>query len=165
MMSKQEKQDNKNLKPGAESAAASKAKGKSWDFHARYVDLLRESLKADGEKAYERWGVSTFHCLSDEEVEAQRLELGVELKDALDFYNRGCLLAIKEEFAEAVKMFAKSIEADPELAESRFNYALSLEMAGDTPQAQKEWQNYLDNFADPEEVEDVKQHLGTLAGA
>jgi tetratricopeptide (TPR) repeat protein len=162
MMSKQEKQDNKNAKPAAD-AAAGKAKTKPWEFHARYLDLLRESLKADGEKAYERWGISLFHCLSDEEIEAQRQELGFDVKDALDFYNRGCLLASREDYAQACQFFAKALEAEPELPEARFNYALCLEKSGEMDKARAAWQVYLDQYAVAEEVEDVKQHLGSLA--
>lgn len=163
MMSKQEKQD-KNVKPAAEPATG-KARTKPWEFHARYLDLMRESLKADGEQAYTRWGISMFHCLSDEEIEAQRLELGFEQKDALDFYNRGCLLAIREEFGPACESFAKAIEASPEMAEARFNYALCLEKTGELDKARPAWQEYLEQFAGPDEVEDVKQHLGSLASA
>ena len=134
-------------------------------FHGRQLELYKQSLAAEGEVAYLRWGLPFFHSLSDEEVELQKRALGFEPKDALDFYNRGCLLAKQDDFEGAAKHFARAVQINPELAEALYNQALALESAGNKAAAQGAWQAYLEKFGENEDVEEVKQHLGTLAEA
>jgi tetratricopeptide (TPR) repeat protein len=146
--------------------AAEDAQRKPADqFHSRQVELYKQSLAAEGEVAYLRWGLPFFHSMSDEEVETQQLALGLEPTDALDFYNKGCLLAIKEDFAGAAKAFGRAVQLQPELAEARYNQALALESAGNKAAARDAWQAYLEKFGESEDAEEVKQHLGTLAEA
>lgn len=138
-------------------------KGGADQAHGRQLELLRQSLAAEGEVAYERWGLALFHSLSDEEVEAQRITLGVEPKDALDFYNRGCLLAQREDFAGAAKAFERAGQLDANLADAFYNRALALESAGDKSAARQAWQGYLERFGESEEAAEVRQHLEALA--
>ena len=137
-------------------------KGQAEQFHKRYVELFKESLAQEGEIAYARWGMPLFHSLSDEDAEAQRLALGVEPQDALDFYNRGCLLAHQEDPAGAAKAFARAAQLDPALAEAVYNQALALEQADDKSGALETWQDYLARFGENEDAVVVRQHLESL---
>jgi len=161
--------------PGGESAAGKSSpapeegRHKADQCHGRYLDQIRESLAAEGEVAYGRWGMPLFHSLSDEEAEAQRAALGFAPQDALDFYNRGCLLASREDYAGAAKAFDRAAQKDPKglvcLVEAVHNRALALEQAGDKTAARATWQAWLTQFGDSEDVAEVKQHLETLSQA
>jgi tetratricopeptide (TPR) repeat protein len=134
--------------------------------HARLLADFQQSVAAEGETAFKRWGLPLYHSLSDEAVEAQRLAHGVQPTDALDFYNRGCLLASTEDFAGAAKAFARALELKPELSEAAFNHALALEKSGDAKGARKAWQAQLEALEDgSEDAEAIKEHLGSLAEA
>lgn len=148
--------------------AADDARRPADQCHGRYVEWFRQSLAAEGEVAYQRWGMPLFHSLAPEEIEAQTAALGLDVTDALDFYNRGCLLASREDYAGAVKAFDRAIQLDANLSEAVFNRALALEKSGDIAAARQGWQQYLDRFGeteDADDVNDVKDHLGELAGA
>lgn len=129
----------------------------------RLLGELRASLEKEGTGAYKRWGLPLFHNFTDAEAEEQREKLGFELKDALDHYNRGCLLASRDDFAGAAKAFAKAAKLDATLAEAQYNYALALELAGQTADARKAWNQYVEQFADGEDVAEVREHLSAMA--
>lgn len=133
--------------------------------HGRYVEYYKQSLNAEGEVAYQRWGMPFFHSLPDEDVQTQFAALGLEPTDALDFYNRGCLLAAREDFAGAAKAFEHAAQLDPALADAVYNRALALELAGDLARARETWRTYQEQFGEAEDAEEVKDHLGSLAGA
>lgn len=133
--------------------------------HGRYLDWFKQSLASEGEKAYQRWGMPFFHSLAPEEIEAQSATLGFETTDALDFYNRGCLLAAREDFAGAIKAFDRALQLDANLAEALFNRALALEKTGNVATARQVWQQYLERYPENDDAEDVKEHLDTLVGA
>jgi tetratricopeptide (TPR) repeat protein len=137
-------------------------KGQAERFHGRYVDLYKESLGQEGEIAHARWGLPLFHSLSDEDAEAQRLALGFEPRDALDFYNRGCLLAGRGDFAGAARDFERAVQLDASLADAYYNRALALEEAGDKAGARTAWQAYLARFNESEDTGEVRQHLESL---
>lgn len=155
--------------PREENAAAEEATGKlSGDegakrpadqHHGHLVEFLKQSLTAEGEPAYQRWGLPLFHSMSDEDAEAQRAALGFAPADALDFYNRGCLLASREDFSAAAKAFERAFQLDGQLAEAAFNRAAALEKAGDSAKAREAWQLYLERFGDNEDAVEVKEHL------
>ncbi|MCE5228598.1 hypothetical protein LLG95_03250 [bacterium] len=127
------------------------------------LNELRASLDKDGLSAYKRWGLCLFHNYEDAEAEAQREAMGFEPKDALDFYNRGCLLASRNDFAGAAKAFAGAAKLDAKLAEAQYNYALALELAGQMSDARKAWAQYAEQFADREDVAEVRDHITSLA--
>lgn len=131
--------------------------------HGRYLDWFKQSLAAEGETAYKRWGMPLFHSMTDEEVESQRAALGFEVRDALDQYNRGCLLAGREDYAGAAKAFDRALALDPDLEEALFNRALTAEKTGDLAKARELWNRYLDRYGESDDADDVKDHLGTLA--
>jgi tetratricopeptide (TPR) repeat protein len=131
----------------------------------RYMDLFKQSLASEGEPALQRWGLPMYHVLSDEEAEAQRQSLAIEPKDALDFYNRGCLLASREDYSGAVKAFERALALDPKLKEAAHNRSLALELSGDVLAARAAWRSYLETFTDSEDIEEVKQHLESLTPA
>lgn len=129
----------------------------------RLLNDLRASLEKDGLTAYKRWGLALFHNTSDAEAEAQREALGFEPKDALDHYNRGCLMASRNDFAGAVKAFQRAAKLDPAMAEAQYNVALALELAGQTAEAKKAWQQYAEQFADRDDVAEVREHIAQMA--
>jgi len=151
--------------PGKSGAASEEGRHKADQCHGRYLDQIRESLAAEGEVAYRRWGMPLFHSLSDEEAEAQRAALGFAPHDALDFYNRGCLLASREDYAGAAKAFERAAHLDPTLADAVFNQAQALELAGNKNASRATWQAWLTQFGDSEDAAEVKQHLETLSQA
>lgn len=155
---------------GAEAAAknaqpAEEGKRKPEQALGRYLDFYKQSLTDEGEKANQRWGLPLFHSLSDEEAEAQRAMLGIAPKDALDYFNRGCLLAQREDFAGAIKAFDQAILRDAQLRDAWYNRALTLEKLGDANGARQAWRAYMENFGDSEDADAVKQHLESLAQA
>ena len=150
--------------PSSEAAAGAVAP-KPEAFLGRLLDLFRQSLAQDGEKAYLRWGLPLFQSMEDEEAEGQKEALGIQPVDALDHYNRGCLLALREQWSEAIKMFDKAIAQDSTLVEAYFNRALALEKSGDLKAAREAWNAWIERFGDRPEASDVKQHLGALADA
>lgn len=147
----------------AQPAAEAAGKPHPSQHLERLLDDLRASLDKDGLVAYKRWGLPLFHNLGDPEAEAQREKFGFEPKDALDYYNRGCLLASRDDFSGAAKAFAKAAKLDATLAEAFYNHALSLELAGQTSDARKAWNQYVEQFADREDVAEVREHLAALA--
>ena len=130
---------------------------------SRHVQMLadhfRRSLAAEGADAYRRWGLAFFYSLEDEEAEAQREARGFDPQDALGHYNRGCLLAGREDFAAAVKSFAQAVKLDPELPEALFNLALAQEQAGHKADARRSWNQFIELFGDREEVAEIREHL------
>ena len=132
---------------------------------ARHLDDFRQSLANEGEAAMGRWGISMLQCLNDKECESQRVAMGIAPKDEYDYYNRGCLLALREQYADAVKAFDQAIALKPDFAEAHFNRAVVLETKGDTPAARQAWQGFTAQFADHESITEIKQHLGELADA
>lgn len=147
----------------AKNAAEENVRRPADQCHGRYLDYFRQSLASEGEVAYQRWGLPLFHSMTDEEVESQRVALGMEPTDALDFYNRGCLLTTREDFAGAVKAFERAAQLDPNQPETFYNLALAQEKAGDTAKARQTWQQYLERFAEEDDTAEVKEHLATLA--
>lgn len=147
----------------AQSAAEPAGKPHPSQHLERLLNELRASLEKDGTAAYKRWGLPLFHNLSDADAEAQREKLGFEPKDALDFYNRGCLLASRDDFSGAAKAFARAAKMDETLAEAQYNHALSLELAGQTADARKAWHQYVEQFPDRDDVAEVRDHLSTMA--
>jgi tetratricopeptide (TPR) repeat protein len=145
--------------------AGESAKRLPEQFHENELELFRQSLAGEGEKAYERWGMAMFHSLNDEDAETQRRALGFEPQDALDFYNRGCLLAQREDYAGAAKAFEQAVALDPKLSEAIFNRALALEYSGDKAAVRKAWQDYLEQSGDSEEAAEIKSRLEGLAGS
>ena len=154
-----------NEENAGKSAAEDHAKKPADQCHGRYLDYFRQSLASEGETAYRRWGMPLFHSLNDEETESQRAALGFVPANALDFYNRGCLLAAREDYAGAAKAFEKASQLDDQLAEAVFNRAMALEKAGDIAKARSVWNQYLESFGEAEDVPEVKEHLGSLASA
>lgn len=137
---------------------------KAEQHHARMLADFQQSVEAEGETAFMRWGLPLYHSLTDEAVEAQRAAHGIEPADALDFYNRGCLLASREDFAGAAKAFARAAELNADLPEAAFNHALALEKSGDAKGARKAWQAHLETLEeDSEDADEIKEHLTTLA--
>lgn len=121
------------------------------------------AVAADPKDAYSRWGLALFHSQSDEQAQAQMTALKIELKDALGHYNHGVVLAQKEKYADAARSFAKAAELDPTLIEAVYNLALAEEKAGNTSEARKRWNRYLELCQDPEESAEVKNHITELA--
>jgi tetratricopeptide (TPR) repeat protein len=164
--------ENKEQENEAAEAAPSLAEGAEeklpqdhpMHHHAQLVSQFRESVEREGEEAYKRWGLPLYHSLPDEEVEAQRRALGVKPVDALDHYNRGCLLAAQEDFAAAAQQFAQAVKLDPEMSEALFNLALAQEKAGRLAEARKSWNQFVERFGDQEEAAQVRDHLAQLAG-
>jgi tetratricopeptide (TPR) repeat protein len=146
-------------------SAEEKVKRPADQFQVRQLELFKQSLVAEGEAAYKRWGMLLFHSLSDEEAEAQRRSLGFEIKDALDYYNHGCMLVGREDFAGAVKTFDHAIELDSNLPEAVFNKAMALESLGDLAAARQTWLAYLEKYGENEDAGEVKQHLESLTEA
>ncbi|MEN6625478.1 MAG: tetratricopeptide repeat protein [Candidatus Sumerlaeia bacterium] len=166
-MSDQEKTPTPDsAQPAAEptqSAAEPQGKPHPSQHLERLLGEMRASIEKDGMAVYKRWGLALFHNYSDAEAEAQREAFGFEPKDALDFYNRGCLLASRNDFAGAAKAFAQAAKLDATLAEAQYNLALSLESAGQNAEAKKAWNQYVEQFADSEDVAEVREHLAALA--
>ena len=134
-------------------------------YHERQLECFRQSLEAEGEGAYDRWGLAMFHSLPDEDIEAQRVALKWGNRDALDHFNAGCLSASREEYGKAATAFAKAVELDPALSDAAYNHALALEKAGRTDPARKAWQTFLKEYPDSDEVREVNQHLTEPAEA
>jgi tetratricopeptide (TPR) repeat protein len=152
--------------PAAESdAAAPETAPTPAQHHAALLERFRETLGAEGEKAYARWGLSLLYSLDDEQIETQRQALGLKPRDALDHYNHGCLLARREQYAEAAKAFEQAVKLDPALAEADFNHAFALECAGQKIPARKAWVAHLEKFADTPDAAEIKQHLTALVDA
>lgn len=135
------------------------------EYFVRQLDDFRQSLANDGEGTMARLGISLLQCLNDEEIESQRVAMGIAPKDEYDYYNRGCLLAQREEYADAVKAFDQAIALKSDFAEAQFNRAVTLETNGDMAEARKAWQDFTVQFADSESILEIKQHLGELADA
>lgn len=138
-------------------------RGKPEHFHARQLEQFSESLGKDGELALQRWGLMLFHSLSDELAQAQREALGFPLRDALDHYNQGCLLASRGDFAGAVRHFDETLKLRPEMPEAQFNRALALDQAGNAGAAREAWKQFVDRNPDHEETPSVKAHLAATA--
>ena len=131
--------------------------------HGRLLDQMRIALEAQGEAAYQRFGLALFHSFSDEEAETEREKLGITPKDALDHYNRGCLLAAREDFTAAAAAFERAVKLEPELAEALYNLALAQERAGNAAQARKSWNSFVERFGDRPEIAEVRDHLAQTA--
>lgn len=138
-------------------------------LHGELLDMLRESLNAEGPAAFDRWGLAFLHSLDDHEFEQQREQWGIELKDALDYYNRGVLLARREDYAQAIECFDKALELNEQQPDDRvsepdlwFNRTLALEHSGDLEGAREGWKAYIDEYEHAEDLDAVKQHLTTL---
>ncbi len=132
--------------------------------HFEYLlEQFRASLAAEGPAAYQRWGLTLYHSMNDEELEAQREQLGFAPADALDHFNRGCLLAAREDFAGAARHFGEAVKLDAGLAEALYNLALAQESAGQKAEAKRSWNQYLERFSDREDGAEVREHLVALA--
>ncbi len=134
-------------------------------YHERQLECFRQSLEAEGEGAYDRWGLAMFHSLPDEDIEAQRVALKWGNRDALDHFNAGCLSASREEYGKAATAFAKAVELDPALSDAAYNHALALEKAGRADPARRAWQAYVEKYPESGEVGEVNQHLTEPAEA
>jgi hypothetical protein len=66
-----------STKPHATESAEATAR-RAEQHHARMLADFQQSLAAEGETAYQRWGLPLYHSLPDEAVEAQRLAHGVQ---------------------------------------------------------------------------------------
>lgn len=127
------------------------------------LEAFAAAVAADPADAYRRWGVSLFHSLSDEQAQQQLGLLKINYPDALGHYNQGVMLARGEKYAQAAKAFAKAAELDPSLGEALYNQALAEEKAGNTAEARKLWNQYLEFCGDAEESQEIKNHLTELA--
>lgn len=146
-----------------QSGAAANRPEKPLHFHEHLLSQFMTSVQERGEAAYENWGIAMYHSLSDEDCEAQREMLGMDPSDALDFYNRACLMAQREEYAAAAKAFEKALELDGAMSEALYNQALALEKSGDVAGARKLWDRYIKSTDDSDETREIQQHLTELA--
>lgn len=131
-------------------------------FFQNHLELFRQSLEAEGDNAYDRWGFSMLFGLNEEDAHQQLKSLGFESTDALGCYNEGCVAAQAEDFAKARELFAKACAADPELTDARFNLAIACERTGDNQAARTEWLAYLENCEDEDVRNEIEAHLKTL---
>lgn len=131
-------------------------------FHDELLAQFQYSLKNEGEVAFERWGLSLIHSLSDPDFETLREQWNYPLKDALDYYNRGCLFAMRDQFADAIAMFEKAAKLDPTLSNAFYNRALALERAGKSREAATAWKEFIDLFGKLDDAQDARNHLEAL---
>lgn len=131
-------------------------------FSDSLVERFDRDLEQNPNEAFGRWGLAMFHSLADEKAEVFRRRLKIEPQDALDHYNLGCTLAGQEKYAEAIKEFAKAQELDPENAEAIYNHALALEKSGKSSESVALWNEYLKLCTEPEEIDEIKNHVTEL---
>lgn len=129
----------------------------------KLVEQFASAIDKDGKKAFGRWGFALFHSLSDEKAYAELIRLGFEPRDPLDFYNLGCHHAANENYSKAIDAFHQALKLDPEMAEAQYNLALAQEKAGDTGNARKTWNQYLEGCEDTDEATEIKSHLTELS--
>ncbi len=144
--------------PSGESAAP-----ETPDLTTRLVEGFCKALESGAADVYDRWGYSLFHSIQPDVAERERARLGVPLRDALDHFNRGCLLAGDGKFAEAVKAFDQAVKLKEDFYEARYNLGLALERAGEIPKARKAWTESLQHCDDEAEASAIKHHLSELA--
>ena len=147
----------------AAPAVEREAPRRPYHFYQNHIDLFRQSLQGEGAEAYGRWGYSMLFSLTDDEVMQQYASLGLEASDALDFYNKGCVLASQEKFEEACASFERATAAVPPVSEFYYNLALVQEKLGKSAEARKTWEALLENFPEDPERAEVEAHLGELA--
>lgn len=136
-----------------------------YEFHDRKLEEFQKHVDERGEQVFAHLGFALYHSLPDEQVQAHREKLGFEPKDALDFYNQGCMMAGREQFEPAAKAFKKAVELNPDCPEAHYNLALALERMGQTAKARKAWESYLEQFAEAPDGAEVKEHLAELSDA
>lgn len=124
------------------------------------IGAYEQALEADKERALARFGVGLFHSIADDKAQRHLTEIfKLPARDALDHYNRGCALAARESYADAIKAFVKALELDPQLNDARFNLALATELQGDAAGAKPLWTAYLERCQDEQEAQEIRERL------
>lgn len=132
------------------------------DLYERELGRYRETLKLDTKLALDRYGMTLINSVNPAERARALKSFGVEVTDAVDFYNLGVQAGSEDNWTEAITHFRKAIEADPALTAAIYNLALCFEKTGHTPQAKSTWEIYVDAIDDKEEIALVKEHIAEL---
>ncbi|MBN1476170.1 tetratricopeptide repeat protein [Candidatus Sumerlaeota bacterium] len=126
------------------------------------MEQFRLNLSKDMDEAQQRFGFTLFHSLTPQEKVRHLEALGFEPRDGIDHYNLGCVDALQGNFESAIGHFERAVADQPDLLEAVFNLALSLERAGRTPEAKKQWGRALDLTSDEAERREIEAHIAAL---
>ena len=74
--------DPKAAQSASEASHSLPAGRKPEHHHGQLLEMFQQSLAAEGEKAYGRWGMVLFHSINDETAEAQRAAKKIAIKAA-----------------------------------------------------------------------------------
>ncbi len=132
------------------------------DLYERELARYREALKLDAEAAHNRYGMTFINSLNPAERALVLKGMGIEITEALDFYNLGCQSAREENWTDAIIHFKRAIEMDSSLTDAIHNLAICYEKTGHAPQAKSTWEVYANVIEDDDEVHRVHEHMGEL---
>lgn len=133
------------------------------DFYDHEVERYLSALESDRGEAMKRYGFTLFHSLPFErQVELAR-ELGIEPRDAVDYFNLASVSIQKEQYSEAVKLLQQALKADGQFSDAAYNLALCHERLGNKSEATKQWNRFLDLTQDDAARQQVQVHLSEAA--
>jgi tetratricopeptide (TPR) repeat protein len=126
------------------------------------MERFRLNLSKDMDEAQQRFGFTLYHSLSPKEKVKHLEALGFEARDGIDQYNLGCVAALQGNFEAAIGHFEKAVADQPDLFQAVHNLALSLERAGQTPEAKRHWGRALELASDETERREIEAHIAAL---
>jgi len=132
------------------------------DLYERELGRYRETLKLDPKLALERYGMTLINSINPAERARALKSFGMEVTDAVDFYNLGVQAGNEDNWTEAITHFRKALETDPSLVDAIYNLALCYEKTGHTPQAKSTWEIYIESIDDEDEIADIRSHVAEL---
>ncbi|MBI5155214.1 tetratricopeptide repeat protein [Candidatus Poribacteria bacterium] len=137
-------------------------RGRETDLYELELGRYRETLRQDGAAALQRYGMTLINSLNPAERAIALKSVGMEVTEAVDYYNLGCHFASEENWGEAIIHFKRAVEQDPHLTDAIYNLALCYEKAGHNPQAKSTWQVYVKTTRDESVRHRIHEHMAEL---
>ncbi len=126
----------------------------------RLLGELRASLEKEGIGAYKRWGLPLFHNFADAEAVEQREKLGFETQGRARSLQPRLPAGLARRFRRRRQGVRQSGQARRDGWPRRSiitRWPWSLPAS--TADARKAWNQYVEQFADGEDVAEVREHL------
>ena len=136
------------------------------NLYEKEIERYRSFLEHGFDVAYQYYGFTLFHSLSNEEKVEILKKLGFEPRNPEDFYNLGCMAAKREDYAAARNYFEKTIGLAADFEEAYYNLAFVLENLEEEKAALENWGIY-NEFLDEDSAEAllISQHIQELKGS
>lgn len=143
--------------PGADSLASD-----GQQLFDTELNAFREAINENHEAGLKRFGFALFHSLPPADRIALMEKLGLCGETALDFYNLGTARALAGDHEMAAQLLEKAVQTDADLAEARFNLALTLRQLGRNDEARAQMKEFSQITDSPTDREAAESFLAEL---